>query len=145
MPGVILDGVDVLGCYRLAKEAIDRARAGEGPTLLEAKVSRMTAHSSDDQQTKYRSAEELKEQGSRDPLPRFRQELRDAGVLDDEAEERIKADDQGRGGGRDRLLRARSPTRIPPRPSGTSTPSRRRPGWTTRSGAPPASWVTAAR
>jgi len=52
----------------------------------------MTAHSSDDQQTKYRSAEELKEQGSRDPLPRFRQELRDAGVLDDAGEEAIKAD-----------------------------------------------------
>ena len=92
MPGVILDGVDVLGCYRLAKVAIERARSGEGPTLLEAKVFRMTAHSSDDQQTKYRSAEELKEQGSRDPLPRFRQELRDAGVLDDAGEEAIKAD-----------------------------------------------------
>ncbi len=92
MPGVILDGVDVLGCYRLAQQAIERARSGGGPTLLEAKVSRMTGHSSDDQQTKYRSAEELKEQGSRDPLPRFNRELRDAGVLDDEAEERIKAD-----------------------------------------------------
>jgi 2-oxoisovalerate dehydrogenase E1 component alpha subunit len=92
MPGVILDGVDVLGCYRLAKEAIDRARAGEGPTLLEAKVSRMTAHSSDDQQTKYRSADELKEQGTRDPLPHFRLQLRDAGVLDDATDERIALD-----------------------------------------------------
>jgi 2-oxoisovalerate dehydrogenase E1 component alpha subunit len=91
MPGVILDGVDVLECYRLAKAAIDRARAGEGPTLLEAKVTRLTGHSSDDQQTKYRAAEDLEAGTHRDPLPHFRTQLRDAGVLDDAAEERIKA------------------------------------------------------
>lgn len=89
MPGVILDGMDVLGCYRLAKEAIDRARAGEGPTLLEAKVTRLTGHSSDDQQTKYRAPEDLEAGAHRDPLPHFRGQLRDAGVLDDEAEARI--------------------------------------------------------
>src|SRR4029078_173875 len=61
IPGVIVEGADVLGCYRAAKEAVDRARRGEGPTLIEAKVIRLTAHSSDDQQTKYRSAEELAE------------------------------------------------------------------------------------
>src|SRR6187397_3032121 len=59
IPGVIVDGSDVLGCYKVAKEAVDRARRGDGPTLIEAKVIRLTAHSSDDQQTKYRSAEEL--------------------------------------------------------------------------------------
>jgi 2-oxoisovalerate dehydrogenase E1 component alpha subunit len=91
MPGVILDGVDVLECYRLAKEAIDRARGGEGPTLLEAKVTRLTGHSSDDQQTKYRAAEDLEAGKHRDALPHFRGQLRDAGVLDDEAEERIMA------------------------------------------------------
>ena len=42
-----------------ARDAVERARAGEGPTLIEAKVIRLTAHSSDDQQTKYRSEEEL--------------------------------------------------------------------------------------
>src|SRR6266576_967699 len=61
IPGVIVDGADVLACYRAAKEAVDRARRGDGPTLIEAKVIRLTAHSSDDQQTKYRSAEELAE------------------------------------------------------------------------------------
>ncbi len=91
MPGVILDGDDVLGCYRLAKEAIDGRAAGEGPTLLEAKVTRLTGHSSDDQQTKYRSAEELAEGRTRDPLPHLRQTLRDAGVLDDAEEARIAA------------------------------------------------------
>ena len=59
IPGVIVDGADVLACYVAAKEAVDRARRGDGPTLIEAKVIRLTAHSSDDQQTKYRSAEEL--------------------------------------------------------------------------------------
>src|SRR5687767_13917495 len=68
MPGVIVDGADVLACYKAGKEAIDRARTGEGPTLIEAKVSRLTAHSSDDQHTKYRSAEELESEKARDPL-----------------------------------------------------------------------------
>ena len=89
MPGVICDGVDVLACYKAGKEAIDRARAGDGPTLIEAKVTRMTAHSSDDQQTKYRTPEELEAEKARDPLPRFREQLRAAGILDDGEEERI--------------------------------------------------------
>ena len=89
MPGVIVDGADVLACYRAGREAIDRARAGEGPTLIEAKVSRLTAHSSDDQHTKYRSAEELESEKARDPLPRFRDQLRAAGLIDDESEARM--------------------------------------------------------
>ena len=84
MPGVIVDGADVLACYRAGREAIARARRGEGPTLIEAKVTRLTGHSSDDQQTKYRSAEELERGKARDPLPRFRAQLLDAGVLDEE-------------------------------------------------------------
>ena len=92
MPGVIVDGADTLACYRAGKEAIDRARRGDGPTLIEAKVTRMTAHSSDDQHTKYRPAEELEAEKARDPLPRFRQQLRDAGILDDAEEARITAD-----------------------------------------------------
>jgi 2-oxoisovalerate dehydrogenase E1 component alpha subunit len=92
IPGVIVDGADVLGCYRAAKEAVDRARAGDGPTLIEAKVIRLTAHSSDDQQTKYRSAEELSALKDADPLPTFRQQLRDAGVLTDELEESMTAE-----------------------------------------------------
>ncbi len=92
MPGVICDGADVLDCYRAGKEAIDRARSGVGPTLIEAKVTRMTAHSSDDQQTKYRSSEELEAEKDRDPLPRFRDQLRAAGILDDDEEQRITAE-----------------------------------------------------
>ncbi len=84
MPGVIVDGADVLGCYRAGREAIARARRGEGPTLIEAKVTRLTGHSSDDQQTKYRSAEELEREKMRDPLPCFREQLLEAGILDEE-------------------------------------------------------------
>ncbi len=89
MPGVVVDGADVLACYRAGWEAIERARAGKGPTLIEAKVTRLTAHSSDDQHTKYRTPEELEAEKARDPLPRYRDQLREAGLLDEEAEEQI--------------------------------------------------------
>ena len=100
-----MDGNDVLACYVAARDAVDRARAGEGPTLIEAKVTRLTAHSSDDQQTKYRSEEELAEERKRDPLPVFRARLRDAGVLTDEIEERLDRRDQGHRRRGDRLCR----------------------------------------
>jgi 2-oxoisovalerate dehydrogenase E1 component alpha subunit len=92
MPGVIVDGADVIGCYLAARDAVARAMAGDGPTLIEAKVTRLTGHSSDDQQTKYRSAEELAEERGQDPLPRFRAELRVAGVLDEATEAAIAAE-----------------------------------------------------
>src|SRR4051795_3378738 len=77
MPGIIVDGTDVLSCYAEGKAAIERARSGQGPTLIEAKVSRLTAHSSDDQQSKYRSAEELESEKGRAALPLFRDQLRE--------------------------------------------------------------------
>jgi 2-oxoisovalerate dehydrogenase E1 component alpha subunit len=92
IPGVTVDGADVLACYAAARDAVARARAGDGPTLIEAKVMRLTAHSSDDQQTKYRSEEELAAEKALDPLPLFRTQLRDAGVLTEEHEARITAD-----------------------------------------------------
>jgi 2-oxoisovalerate dehydrogenase E1 component alpha subunit len=92
IPGVVVDGADVLACYQASKDAVARARRGEGPTLIEAKVLRLTAHSSDDQQTKYRSEEELTAEKARDPLPLFRAQLLDAGVLTPETEAAIAAD-----------------------------------------------------
>jgi len=86
IPGVVVDGTDVLACYAAGREAVERARSGGGPTLIEAKVTRLTAHSSDDQQTKYRSADDLAEGQAHDPLPIFRARLRDAGVLTEEIE-----------------------------------------------------------
>ncbi len=92
MPGVIVDGADVIACYLATRDAVARALAGEGPTFIEAKVTRLTGHSSDDQQTKYRSAEELTTQRAQDPLPRFRDELRAAGLLDAPTEAAIAAE-----------------------------------------------------
>jgi 2-oxoisovalerate dehydrogenase E1 component alpha subunit len=92
IPGVVVDGADVLACYAASRDAVARARAGDGPSMIEAKVTRLTGHSSDDQETKYRSAEELAAERGRDALPRFREQLRDAGVLTDEIEERLTAE-----------------------------------------------------
>ncbi|MDP9483909.1 MAG: thiamine pyrophosphate-dependent dehydrogenase E1 component subunit alpha [Chloroflexota bacterium] len=92
IPGVVVDGSDVLACYAAARTAVERARAGEGPTLIEAKVTRLTGHSSDDQQTKYRSEEELAAERERDPVPAFRAQLRGAAVLTDEIEARLDAE-----------------------------------------------------
>ena len=89
IPGVIVDGTDVLACYRAGREAVERARSGGGPTLVEAKVTRLTAHSSDDQQTKYRSEADLAEGRAHDPLPHFRNELRAAGLLTEDVEARL--------------------------------------------------------
>ena len=125
MPGVIVDGADVLECYAAGVEAIRRARAGEGPTLIEAKVTRLTAHSSDDQQSKYRSAEELESEKGRDPLPLFRDQLRAAGMLDEAMEEQIAGRvTQGRRG-RDRMGRGAARSR-----SGHCPAPRVRPGAT---------------
>jgi 2-oxoisovalerate dehydrogenase E1 component alpha subunit len=92
MPGVVVDGGDVLGCYAAAKEAHERARRGDGPTLIEARVVRLTSHSSDDDQRRYRDPAEVEALKERDPIPHFAGELRAAGVLDDERDEAIRSE-----------------------------------------------------
>jgi 2-oxoisovalerate dehydrogenase E1 component alpha subunit len=92
IPGVVVDGADVLACYVASRTAVERARAGDGPTLIEAKVTRLTGHSSDDQQTKYRSEEDLTAGKARDPLPLFHRQLVDAGVLTEAVEAKVTAD-----------------------------------------------------
>ena len=81
IPGVIVDGMDVLKVYEVTHEAVDRARRGEGPTLVEAKTYRYKGHSRGDP-GKYRRQEELEEWQARDPVPRFRQYLLDEGIAD---------------------------------------------------------------
>jgi 2-oxoisovalerate dehydrogenase E1 component alpha subunit len=92
MPGVVVDGGDVLGCYAAAREAHERARRGEGPTLIEARVVRLTSHSSDDDQRRYRDPSEVEHLKEQDPIPMFAAELREAGVLTDEIEESIRVE-----------------------------------------------------
>jgi 2-oxoisovalerate dehydrogenase E1 component alpha subunit len=90
-PGVEVDGNDVLAVYEAAKEAFDRARRGDGPSLIEAKTYRLTAHSSDDDDRRYREREEVEEWRLKDPIIRFEKYLEEAGVLDAEKKEEMAA------------------------------------------------------
>ena len=71
IPGVTVDGTDVPACYAAAKDAVARARSGEGPTLIDAKIWRINSHTSEDNQGKYRSKDELDEAARHDPIARF--------------------------------------------------------------------------
>jgi 2-oxoisovalerate dehydrogenase E1 component alpha subunit len=94
-PGVVVDGNDVLACYRATKEAVERARSGGGPTLIECKTYRFYSHTSDDDDRTYRSREEVEAARHQDPLLRFGAYLREQGLLDEEAEERLRAEVKG--------------------------------------------------
>jgi 2-oxoisovalerate dehydrogenase E1 component alpha subunit len=89
-PGVEVDGNDVLAVYEAAKEAFERARRGEGPTLIEAKTYRLTAHSSDDDDRRYREREEIEGWRRKDPIARFEKYLEQAGLLDEEKKEEME-------------------------------------------------------
>jgi 2-oxoisovalerate dehydrogenase E1 component alpha subunit len=91
-PGVTVDGSDPLACYAAAKEAHERARRGEGATLIEARVVRLTSHSSDDDQRRYRDPAEVDALKQQDPIVAFGRQLRELGLLDDEAEERLRSE-----------------------------------------------------
>jgi 2-oxoisovalerate dehydrogenase E1 component len=80
-PGVTVDGRDPVTCYVVSKEAIARARAGDGPTLIECLVDRLGAHSSEDDQRRYRSQEEIEMLAQNDCLERFKRLLVEEGVL----------------------------------------------------------------
>jgi 2-oxoisovalerate dehydrogenase E1 component len=93
-PGVTVDGRDPVTCYHVAKEAVARARAGHGPTLIECIVDRLGAHSSEDDQRRYRTQEEIDQLAQNDCLERVRKRLLEEGILTAkeiaEYEERVK-------------------------------------------------------
>src|SRR5207248_1562907 len=72
LPGLQVDGNDVLAVYAAAREAVDRARAGDGPTLIECVTYRLGVHTTADDPTKYRAEEEVRMWEQKDPLTRFR-------------------------------------------------------------------------
>jgi pyruvate dehydrogenase E1 component alpha subunit len=84
MPGVQVDGNDVLAMYASVKEALDRARAGGGPTLIEAVTYRLMMHTTADDPTKYREDAEVQTWWQRDPLTRFRKYLEAKGLWNDD-------------------------------------------------------------
>lgn len=86
MEGCTVDGNDPLAVYKVVKEAAERARKGEGPTLIEAISYRLTPHSSDDDDSVYRSREEVEEAKKKDGVITFRAYLKELRVLTDEIE-----------------------------------------------------------
>jgi pyruvate dehydrogenase E1 component alpha subunit len=90
VPGIQVDGNDILAVYTATKEAVERARAGEGPTLIEAVTYRMSVHTTADDPTRYREDEEVEEWAQRDPISRFQVYLKNKGLLDDEAIEALE-------------------------------------------------------
>ena len=91
IPALRVDGNDVLACYAAMSEAAERARSGAGPTLIEAVTYRMGPHTTSDDPTRYRDADELAEWAARDPISRYRIYLQSIGVWTERVEQRVGA------------------------------------------------------
>ena len=87
MPGFIADGMDVLDSYAKTKEAVEITRGGGGPTLVELKCYRYQPHTSDDDDSRYRSKEEVREWMAKDPLGKTRAYLLESGASEADLEE----------------------------------------------------------
>lgn len=92
MPGVRVDGNDVLAVYAVVKDAVERARRGEGPTFVEALTYRVSAHSSSDDPTRYRDERVTEQWRAKDPILRLKRYLVSQGLLDETADERLRAE-----------------------------------------------------
>lgn len=90
IPGVRVAGDDFFAVYAAVAEAARRARAGHGPSLVEARVYRLQSHSTDDDQRAYRDAAELADEEAKDPIPRMREDLMGRGWLTDEDDRRLR-------------------------------------------------------
>jgi len=90
--GVVVDGNDVLGCYEASKKAVEKARSGGGPTLIEMKTYRFHPHTSDDDDRTYRSREEVDEAKRNDPIILFGNNLKELGLIDDEGLEKLRSE-----------------------------------------------------
>lgn len=91
IPGVRVDGNDVLACFAVTAEAAQRARDGGGPTLIEAITYRMGPHTTSDDPSRYRDRGEVEEWAARDPIARYRTYLESLGVWTDRLEARVRA------------------------------------------------------
>src|SRR2546425_10617800 len=91
-PGVQVDGNDVLAVYAASREAIARARAGDGPTLIECVTYRLGVHTTADDPTRYRSEEEVREWERKDPLTRFSVYLEKKNLLEQGLEQEVDAE-----------------------------------------------------
>lgn len=94
VPGIRVDGNDVLACYAVTKKHMDDARAGKGPSLIEALTYRIGAHTTSDDPSKYRDPAEVAEWAAKDPLIRFERFLRKQGIGQDFFDEVKTAGDE---------------------------------------------------
>lgn len=92
IPGVRVDGNDVLAVYKVLSDAADRARRGDGPTFVEALTYRIGAHSTSDDPSRYRSDAEVEAWKKKDPVDRLARHLRKLSLVDDAFEERLEAE-----------------------------------------------------
>jgi 2-oxoisovalerate dehydrogenase E1 component alpha subunit len=92
LPGVKVDGSDPIATYAVMKEAMDRARTGGGPTLVEAKCYRFLSHTTDDDDRTYRSRDEIEAHRHLDPVPRFEALLMEHGVMSSDDLATLKKD-----------------------------------------------------
>jgi len=90
MPGIQVDGNDILAVYSAAKEAIDRARSGGGPSFIENVTYRMMMHTTADDPKRYRKDEEVEGWRKRDPIQRFQKYLKNKGLLTDQKIEELE-------------------------------------------------------
>jgi pyruvate dehydrogenase E1 component alpha subunit len=88
-PGIQVDGNDLLAVYVAAKEAVERARAGEGPTMIECITYRMMMHTTADDPKRYRSDDEVESWRKKDPITRFEKYLTDKNLLDSKKMEAV--------------------------------------------------------
>jgi 2-oxoisovalerate dehydrogenase E1 component alpha subunit len=91
LPGVSVDGLDVVAVYEAVQQAARRARTGEGPTLLEVRVQRLTPHSSDDDDRSYRPREEIEAMKAQDPVASFRKVLLGRKILTEKLDSELEA------------------------------------------------------
>ena len=89
MPGITVDGMDALATYSATREAVERARNGGGPTLIEAITYRYGPHATADDPTLYRNAEELSAWKARDPIARFKRFLVGQGLWSDDIDQQV--------------------------------------------------------
>lgn len=89
MPGIRVDGNDVLACYAVTAEAAARARAGDGPTLIEAVTYRLGPHTTSDDPSRYRTQDDVDHWAALDPIPRYRAYLQGQGLWSERLEERV--------------------------------------------------------
>jgi len=92
LPGIQVDGNDVFAVYAAAREAVERARAGDGPTLIECVTYRLGVHTTADDPTKYRSEAEVAMWEQKDPLTRFRAYLEKRNLLEKRLEQQVDAE-----------------------------------------------------